>query len=107
MNLRVDESLAGIVSRVVLWQLHAKYSGIATGIGKATLLFVAPGIHNRPTLWQAAIQFRLRYMPVTARCTNVNAAMIRNRMIAEMLHARPAFAATPSNPPVPAKNKTT
>ena len=48
-----------------------------------------------------------RYMPVTARCTKVNMAMIKNRMIADMLQLRPAFDATPSNPPVPAKNKTT
>lgn len=47
------------------------------------------------------------YMPVTARCTNASTAITRNRMPAEIVHPRPAFAATPSIPPVPAKNKTT
>ena len=47
------------------------------------------------------------YLRVMARCTNANMAMSRNRMPAEMVHPRPAFAATPSIPPVPAKNKTT
>ena len=55
----------------------------------------------------AACQFPLCYMPVTARCTNVSTAIIKNKMIAEMLHPRPAYLATPSIPPVPAKNKTT
>ncbi|MBN1449776.1 MAG: DUF1922 domain-containing protein [Anaerolineales bacterium] len=48
-----------------------------------------------------------RYMPVTARCTNVNIAMIKNRVIADRLQPRPALDATPSSPPVPAKNNTT
>ena len=58
------------------------------------------------THW-AACQSWPHYMPVTARCTNANTAITRNRMIAEMVHPRPAFLATPSIPPVPAKNKTT
>ena len=48
-----------------------------------------------------------RYMPVTARWTKVNTAMIKKRMIAAIFQARPAFDAMPSKPPVPAKNKTT
>ena len=47
------------------------------------------------------------YIPVTARCTKVKIAMIRNRMIDARLQLRPACAAMPNIPPAPAKNKTT
>lgn len=67
---------------------------------------LAPKAVRWSRFW-AAYQFLLCYMPVMARCTNVSTAIIKNRMIAEMLHPRPAYLATPSIPPVPAKNKTT
>lgn len=59
--------------------------------------------------WSVAGNYRYIkfYIPVTARCTKANTAITRNRMIAAMLHPRPALAATPNMPPVPAKNKTT
>jgi hypothetical protein len=61
---------------------------------------VEPVLGGMPKFW-------LHYMPVKARCTNANTAIIKNKMIVEMLHPRPAYLATPSIPPVPAKNKTT